>query len=222
MAGMSRPVADFDAVYAGEPIRDGAERVPWNIGEPQPAIAALIEGGQVRGTVLDAGCGIGETTLYLVERGYTAVGLDNSATAIEQARERARQRRLDVEFGVADLTSFAGYDGRFDTVIDSAVFHALPVQGRDGYLASLARATAPGALLHVLVFAREAFAGLEGGPNTVDDAELRAAVSRHWTIDSVTESTISTLLSPHVRPELRIDERGFMVMPAYLLAAHRD
>lgn len=93
MAGMSRPVADFDAVYAGEPIRDGAGRVPWNIGEPQPAIAALIEGGQVRGTVLDAGCGIGETTLHLVERGYTAVGLDNSARAIEQARERARQRR---------------------------------------------------------------------------------------------------------------------------------
>lgn len=76
---------DYDDTYrqasAPEP-----QRVPWNIGEPQPAIAALIEAGKVTSPVLDAGCGIGETTLELARRGYTVLGVDSSPTAIAHAR----------------------------------------------------------------------------------------------------------------------------------------
>ncbi|BBZ11639.1 hypothetical protein MBRA_18340 [Mycobacterium branderi] len=45
----------------------------------------------------------------------------------------------------ADITSLRGYDGRFNTVIDSTLFHSLPVEGRDGYLRSVQQAAAPGA-----------------------------------------------------------------------------
>ena len=55
---------------------------PWDIGRPQPAIAALAEAGRFVGSVLDVGCGTGETALWLAARGLTAWGVDASSTAI--------------------------------------------------------------------------------------------------------------------------------------------
>lgn len=210
---------DFESVYAGEPILEGHNAVPWNIGEPQPAVAALIEAGEVRGEVLDAGCGVGETTLHLTARGCPAVGVDLSPTAIRQAREAAEARGLDAEFHVADITALQGFDGRFGTVIDSTLFHSLPVEARDDYLAAIARAAAPGALLHVLVFSRAArFPGGEG-PNAVDEQELRDAVAPHWTVDRVVPSTIAAFMPASLDAER--DGKDRALMPAYLLTAHR-
>ena len=52
---------------------------PWNIGEPQPELAALIAAGKVRSDVLDAGCGVAELSLALAADGYTVVGIDHLA-----------------------------------------------------------------------------------------------------------------------------------------------
>ncbi len=63
-------------------------------------------------------------------------------------------------------------------MLDSALFHSLPVEGRDGYLRSVHRAAAPGATYYVLVFAEGAFPDeLDTKPNEVDEDELRTAVS---------------------------------------------
>ena len=51
-------------------------KAPWSLGEPQPELTALIEAGEFHGDVLDVGCGEAAVSLYLSERGYTAVGLD--------------------------------------------------------------------------------------------------------------------------------------------------
>lgn len=119
-------------------------RPPWSIGEPQPEIAALIEAGKFHGDVLDAGCGEAAVSLYLAERGFTTVGLDQSPTAIELAREKAARRGLtSASFDVADISAFTGYDGRFGTIVDSTLFHSMPVELRDGYQQSIVRAAAP-------------------------------------------------------------------------------
>lgn len=57
---------------------------------------------------------------------------------------------------MADASSFTGYDGRFDTIVDSTLFHSMPVESREGYLQSIVRAAAPGASYFVLVFDRAA------------------------------------------------------------------
>src|SRR6185312_11639368 len=68
---------DFETAYRGETaLFGGGVRPPWSIGEPQPDIAALIEGGKIHGDVLDAGCGEAALAIHLAERGYTTVGLD--------------------------------------------------------------------------------------------------------------------------------------------------
>lgn len=84
---------------------------------------------------------------------------------------------------MADASSFTGYDGRFDTIVDSTLFHSMPVESREGYLQSIVRAAAPGASYFVLVFDRAAIP--EGPINAVTEDELRAAVSKYWIIDEI-------------------------------------
>ncbi|MGB8391838.1 class I SAM-dependent methyltransferase, partial [Mycobacterium sp.] len=121
--------AMFEAAYRGESVEMGlGNRAPWSIGEPQPEIAALIEAGKFHGEVLDAGCGEAALSLYLAERGFSTVGLDQSPTAIKLAREEAAKRGLtNARFEVADISSLTGYDGRFGTIVDSTLFHSMPV-----------------------------------------------------------------------------------------------
>lgn len=108
---MTDPTGEmFDAAYRGEAQEMGAgSRPPWSIDEPQPEIRALIDAGAFHGDVLDAGCGEAATSMYLAERGFTTVGLDQSPTAIALAREEAARRGLaTASFDVADISSFTG------------------------------------------------------------------------------------------------------------------
>ncbi|OBF15530.1 SAM-dependent methyltransferase [Mycobacterium kubicae] len=227
---MTSEVMDWDGAYRGEAGFEGPP--PWNIGEPQPELAALIAEGKVRSDVLDAGCGFAELSLALAAQGYTVVGIDITPTAIAAATKAAQTRGLTTaSFQQADITSFTGYDGRFATVIDSTLFHSLPVEGRDGYLRSVHRAAAPGANYYVLVFAKGAFpAELETKPNEVDEDELRDAVSKYWQIDEIRPAFIHANASaiPNEVPETPIafpphdlDEKGRIKFPAYLLQAHK-
>jgi SAM-dependent methyltransferase len=223
---MTSEVMNFDDAYREQGVFEGPP--PWNIGEPQPELAALIAAGKVRSDVLDAGCGHAELSLTLAAEGYTVVGIDLTPTAVAAATKAAQQRGLGTaSFVQADITSFSGYDGRFNTIIDSTLFHSLPVEGRDGYLRSVHRAAAPGARYYVLVFAKGAFpAELETKPNEVDEDELRAAVSKYWEIDEIRPAYIHANIppisnAPFEFPPHDHDEKGRMKLPAYLLTAHK-
>lgn len=215
---------DWDGVYRQEvPGFDGPP--PWNIGEPQPELAALHRAGEFRSDVLDAGCGHAALSMALAADGYTVVGIDLSPTAVAEANRTAQQRGLSTaSFVQGDITNFGGYDGRFNTIADSTLFHSIPVQARDGYLRSIHRAAAPGARYFALVFAKGAFPpDMEQGPNPVDEDELRAAVSKHWEVDEIRPAFIHSNLPPHAEgmPSFEADEKGRAKMPAFLLKAHK-
>jgi cyclopropane fatty-acyl-phospholipid synthase-like methyltransferase len=138
-------------------------------------VVELVDRGEVRGTVLDAGCGAGHNALFLAGRGFGAVGIDVAPTAIRRAREKAGG--LDVEFAVEDVLDLGGYRGRFDTVIDIGCLHSLAVPDRPRYAAALHAATRPDALAHVRCFTdRNA-----GVPGLSEDA-LRAATATGWEV----------------------------------------
>ncbi|HTX96868.1 MAG TPA: class I SAM-dependent methyltransferase [Mycobacterium sp.] len=219
-------VTDWDSAYREQAHFEGPP--PWNIGEPQPELAALIADGRFRSDVLDAGCGFAELSLALAAQGYTVVGIDLTPTGVAAATKAAQERGLTTaSFVQADITSFSGYDGRFNTVVDSTLFHSLPVEGREGYLSSVHRAAAPGASLFVLVFAKGAFpAEMQPKPNEVDEDELHAAVSRYWEVDEIRPAFILSKAvdipdAPFEFPPHERDEKGRMKMPAYLLTAHK-
>ncbi len=217
---------NWDDVYRGETEFDGPP--PWNIGEPQPELAAVIKSGKVRSDVLDAGCGHAELSLTLAADGYTVVGIELTPTAVAAATKAAQERDLpNATFVQDDITTFTGFDGRFNTIIDSTLLHSLPVEGRDGYQQSVYRAAAPGASYYVLVFAEGAFpAELDTKPNAVTEDELRAAVGKYWHIDEVRPAFIHANPmpmpgAPFPMPDHESDEQGRMKLPAFLLSAHK-
>jgi len=227
---MSSEIMDWDSAYREQGEFEGPP--PWNIGEPQPELAALIAAGKFRSDVLDAGCGFAELSLALAAQGYTVVGIDLTPTAVAAATKAAAERGLTTAtFAQADITDFSGYppgsEEHFATVVDSALFHSLPVEGRDGYLSSIHRAAASRAGYFVLVFAKGAFpAEWETKPNEVDEDELRAAVSKYWEIDEIRPAYIHANISPAADgpsefPPHDRDEKGRMKLPAYLLTAHK-
>jgi SAM-dependent methyltransferase len=226
---MTNPTdAMFESAYRGEaPEMGEGNRPPWSIGEPQPEIAELIDAGKFHGEVLDAGCGEAATAIYLAERGFTTVGLDMSPTAIELARAEAARRGVHgATFEVADISNFSGYDGRFGTIVDSTLFHSMPVELRDGYQRSIVRAAAPGASYFVLVFDRN---GMPSGPaNPVSEDELRDVVSKYWVIDEIRRARIHANVpggfedhfSGFAGLDIRDAPNGRKSMPAWLLQAH--
>jgi SAM-dependent methyltransferase len=179
----SRPLHDFDAIYAvGIPA--------WDIGRPQPAFDHLATAGELVGRVLDAGCGTGEHALMAAALGYEAMGVDMSARAIELARTKATERGVDVRFVVADALRLVDLGEQFDTVLDCGLFHVLDDDERERYVASLAEVVSPGGRSHMLCFSDRQPG--DWGPRRVTQEEIRVAFSSGWSIESI-ESTVIDL-----------------------------
>lgn len=164
-------------------------RPPWEIDRPQPAFVALSDAGEIRGTVLDVGCGTGENALLFAARGHDVLGVDTAGAAVERAREKARERGLDAEFRVHDAYDLASLDRQFDTVVDSGLFHVLVRDDPRRYAASLRSAIRQGGRLFVLGFDdRE-----EGRGPATSRADIREAFTDGWRVDAIEESVYETV-----------------------------
>ena len=175
-------MADFDDSYIGSP--------PWDIGRPQPIFAALMEEGAIAGRVLDAGCGTGEHTLMAAAHGLEATGIDASPRAIAAAKRKAADRGIGARFVVLDALALADLHEQFDTVIDSGLFHVFDDERRALYVESLASAVRPGGRVLLACFS-EREPG-DWGPRRVTQAELRAAFSSGWSIESIEPAQFHT------------------------------
>src|SRR4051794_19806995 len=89
------PQEFFQGAYEGAP--------PWEIGRPQGDVIRLAERGEFKGAVLDIGCGTGENALFLASRGLEVMGIDSVEAAIEKARAKAAERKLNATFEVGDV-----------------------------------------------------------------------------------------------------------------------
>ena len=170
-------VNDWDSSYGGD------ERPPWDIGRPQPFFVRLAESGAFAGRVLDAGCGTGEHALLAAAAGANVVGVDVSARAIEQAREKAAARGLQVSFEVGDALNLGHFGARFNVSIDSGLFHVFDDDDRAKYVASLASVMKPGGTCYLSCFSENQPGDF--GPRRVTQAELRAAFSDGWTVTDI-------------------------------------
>ncbi len=182
----------WDASYYDGPA-------PWDIGRPQPAIVRLASQNGFAGAVLDAGCGTGENALYLAARGLAVLGIDVAETALAIARERARDREVQVAFAAADVFHLESLGRSFQTVLDCGLFHTFDQEERTRYLASLARATEHDGTLYVLCFSDD---GPETGPHPVSQEELRAVFHRGagWNIAAIKPDRIQTRFHDHGAP----------------------
>ena len=174
----------WDASYHDGPA-------PWDIGHPQPAIVRLASEGGFAGAVLDAGCGTGENALHVASRGLSVLGVDVAETALAIAREKARDRGIEVEFVAADALELQRLGRRFETVLDCGLFHSFDADERTEYAASLASVTKHDGTLYVLCFSDD---GPGTGPHPIRQQELRAAFNpgKGWEVAAIEPDRIQT------------------------------
>ncbi len=165
----------FEQMYQGQ--------APWDTGRPQPAIIKLAEAGQIRGSVLDVGCGTGENLLYLAARGHQAWGLDFVPLAIQRAKTKAAQRKVDAHFIVGNALELKNLGQQFDTVIDCGLFHTFADEERPLFVTGLGEVLRPGGLLHTLCFSDEE-PGTEG-PRRISQQEIRDAFHGGWKVQQI-------------------------------------
>jgi cyclopropane fatty-acyl-phospholipid synthase-like methyltransferase len=173
-------------MYAGAP--------PWDIGRPQPAFLELADAGALRGRVLDVGCGTGEHALMAAERGLDTTGIDAAPAAIAIAQAKARERGLTVRFAVWDALDLGSLSERFDTVLDSGLFHVFGDDDRARFVESLASVTEPGARYHLLCFSDRQPG--DWGPRRISQEEIRSSFARGWRVDSIEAATFDVTLDP--------------------------
>lgn len=87
--------------------------------------------------ILDVGCGTGQLTAEIAQAGAKVIGIDSSASMIEQARSNFP----DIDFEIAEATALP-YEQEFDAVFSNAVLHW--VQDADRAASGIARALKPG------------------------------------------------------------------------------
>jgi SAM-dependent methyltransferase len=172
----------FEEMYKGVP--------PWEIDGPQSEIVHLAERGEIRPPVLDIGCGTGENALYLARLGYDVLGIDIVPTAIEKALEKARERSGAATFLVVDALNLQVLRRRFNTVIDSGLFHVLPDKKRPDFLRSLASVLSPGGTYFMLCFSE--YEPGSWGPRRVTRAEIRESFGQGWQIHYIREAKFDT------------------------------
>jgi SAM-dependent methyltransferase len=174
----------WDASYHDGPA-------PWDIGQPQPAVVRVASEGGFAGAVLDAGCGTGENTLLIASLGLSVLGVDVAETALAMAREKAKERGVEVEFAAADAFELERLGRRFETVLDCGLFHSFEGDERPRYVASLGLVTELDGTLYVLCFSDD---GPETGPHPVSEEELRAAFNptSGWSVAAIEPDRIHT------------------------------
>jgi len=179
----------WDASYCNGPA-------PWDIARPQPAIVRLASQGVFAGDLLDAGCGTGENALHIASLGQShpevsILGIDVAETALAMAREKARNRGIEIEFAMADALDLKRLGRRFHTVLDCALFHTFNAEEQPAYVESLASVIDSDGTLYVLCFSD---AGPDTGPHPVSEEQLRTAFERDegWEIAALQPERIET------------------------------
>jgi cyclopropane fatty-acyl-phospholipid synthase-like methyltransferase len=163
----------FASLYAGQP--------PWDIGKPQKPFIDLAD--KITGSVLDAGCGTGDTALFLAGRECKVTGIDYLEEPIRRAKLKAAEKGSSATFLVKDAMTLKDWSERFDNVIDSGLFHVFSDDDRKKYVEGLATVLKPGGRVFLACFSDEE-PGTQG-PRRISKKELHDAFAKGWAIESI-------------------------------------
>ncbi|MCT2178661.1 class I SAM-dependent methyltransferase [Brachybacterium muris] len=142
------PLQQWEQRYAGSDA-------VWS-GRVNDSLAVALE-GLPPGRALDLGCGEGADVVWLAERGWDALGIDLSPTAIERARRAAGECGLDrgaegagrAHFEQGDLDRWIPRADAYD-LVTASFLHARDAQARIAVLRRAADGIAVGGRLVVL------------------------------------------------------------------------
>ncbi|MBK5215717.1 MAG: class I SAM-dependent methyltransferase [Candidatus Pacebacteria bacterium] len=106
--------------------------------------------------VLDLGCGTGRNANYLAERGNKVIGIEISKTALNLAKERAKNLGVEVNYRLGDIgEKYEIKDNSVDIVIDVTSSNSLNETGRENYLNEVNRVLKKGGYFFVRALAKD-------------------------------------------------------------------
>ena len=107
--------------------------------------------------VLDVACGTGNQSIPSARAGAEVIGLDIAPNLLEQARQRATEEKLKIEFVEGDAEKIPYEAGRFDVVL--SMFGAMFAPRPDVVASELKRVCRPGGLIAMGNWTPEGFVG---------------------------------------------------------------
>lgn len=172
MFALSTSSKEWDDIYRG--FRSGT--IPWESGEVSPSIRRLVNERLIHGRVLDVGCGLGTHSLWMAGQGLDVTGIDIAPTAIEQARRRALEQQIKVDFRVADALHLPFPDATFDAIIDRGTYHHQE-HDKPAFVREVSRVLKPGGTY--LLFA---FSPAMHWPKSVSQAEVHERFGKFFEV----------------------------------------
>jgi cyclopropane fatty-acyl-phospholipid synthase-like methyltransferase len=170
---------------------------PFDIDDPDEWIADLERRGQIRGNILDAGCGTGRTSIFLAKLGYDVTGVDISSNAVERAMRKVASENFHIRFIQTNVCEWIGYDGFFDTVIDIGCFHSLFTESdRKSYALTLHRICRTGAVVYLRAISNANLRREEKSNRTfpaLSEASIRSAFRVGWIVSDMAHREIDLL-----------------------------
>ncbi|MGW5723088.1 class I SAM-dependent methyltransferase [Amycolatopsis sp. NPDC003865] len=164
------PTRWFDELYTA--AARGEAEVPWTRGAPNADLADWVEPGEGR-RALVVGSALGDDSELLAAAGWTVTGFDVAPAAVEAARARFPESRVD--YVVADLLKPPGeWHHAFDLVVEIINIQAMPRDFRAAAITSLAGFLAPGGTMLVSEVAEENVAPEPGPPWPFSRAEIES------------------------------------------------
>lgn len=153
---------------------------PWDTGSPSSELQRVLkEQGIEPCRALELGCGTGTNCVYLAQQGFEVTGIDLSPLAVEKARKRAASAGVTVQFMQGSVLDTLQLTGPFAFFFDRGCYHAVRRIDPSAYVATLRRATGPGA--RGLVLAGNAKEP-PTGPPVVTEEEIRGELGSAFEI----------------------------------------
>lgn len=163
---------------------------PWDSGNPSPELLRVLDAGLLPGTTaLEIGCGTGTNAIELARRGFAVTAVDYVKQAVKEAREKARQAKVSIDFRVADVLT-ADLGGPYDVLFDRGVYHYLRTVDLKKFEQALRRVTHPGSRFFCL--AGNAKEQTQYGPPRVHEKEIRAELEPLFEILELREFRFTT------------------------------
>ncbi len=151
MGGQSKRV--FNQLYksAKKP-----EDLPWHEADPPKLLVTALAQHDVVGKALDVGCGSGNYSIYMAERGYQVTAIDFMPQAVTMLEQRIAGRGLAIEVIQADVGLWQG-NHLYDLVLDVGCLHTPGTIELAAYKKQLLSWLAPGGAFILLHFGRRAW-----------------------------------------------------------------
>ena len=193
---MHRQKSEWENIYQNK-------SVPWDVGEPEPYLVKFIGKRNLKPcSAIDLGCGTGNEAIFLAKKGFKVTGVDISELAIQEARKRAENAAVKVDFIVSDIADLK-IKNKFGFAFDRACFHFIRPETRQKYIEFLKHSLVPGGFFLLIISSDKETAK---GPYQFTQKDIKSLFSKYFVILSINLVTLKTHLA-NPRPYICVLKR---------------